>query len=396
MIAAKSARLKHLFRIVNGATPSPDPVNWNGDVAWATPVDIGRYDGDVIERTERSMSRVGLRSCAAEVAPTGSLLLSTRAPIGYVAESAAEMAINQGCRMLIPRMTVDSRFYRYVLSTRRPQLQALGRGSTFVELSTHDLGNVQLPTPPLGEQRSIVRFLDGETSRIHGLVERKRGLLAELEALLRSSLALAIPDGAPRLALRRCVRKFVDYRGGTPSKSAHGIPLITARNVRNGKLDFGTSQEYVSRATYEEWMGRGFPAIGDVVITTEAPLGEVAQIESLPVALAQRVLLLQPNERVLPEYLRVYLLSPQAREELEKRGTGSTAVGIKASHLKGLPVAVPPLDAQRQIVATVGKASEKSERIRLNVLSSIAKLREYRAALITAAVTGQIDVRSAA
>jgi len=191
----KSRRLKQLFRIVTGSTPKTDePHYWDGGIPWVTPDDLGRLDTQVIRATARTISDEGLRSCATTLSPPGSLVLSTRAPIGYVASTAMDSAINQGCRALIPRTGVFSPFYRYVLSTRHNELQALGRGSTFQELSTQDLGNMLLPAPRYNQQQTIARFLDKEAAKIDAVIEQTQRLLSLIDEQ-RSALITAAVTG---------------------------------------------------------------------------------------------------------------------------------------------------------------------------------------------------------
>src|SRR5271157_1993578 len=95
-------QLRRVFRVINGGTPTSDPANWNGSVPWATPVDLGRSHGGVIRDTDRTLTIDGLRA-GSSLVPGGSLIVSTRAPIGYVAEVAEPTAFNQGCRGLVPQ-----------------------------------------------------------------------------------------------------------------------------------------------------------------------------------------------------------------------------------------------------------------------------------------------------
>ena len=140
--------LRRVFKIVNGGTPTSERENWDGDVAWATPVDLGRLNGSRISKTQRTLTAEGLRT-GSSLVPAGSLIVSTRAPIGYVAETTTPMALNQGCRGLVPRTELDVRFFRYQLLVSEGQLQARGQGSTFVELSTDALACFPLMVPPL-------------------------------------------------------------------------------------------------------------------------------------------------------------------------------------------------------------------------------------------------------
>lgn len=114
------------------------------------------------------------------------------------------------------------------------------------------------------------------------------------------------------------VTNYVDYRGKTPTKTSAGIFLVTAKNVRDGFLDYDISKEFVSAEGYEEIMRRGKPKIGDVLITTEAPLSNVAVINREDIALAQRVIKFRGKINLLNNnYLRYYFLSPSFQKALD-------------------------------------------------------------------------------
>jgi len=131
---------------------------------------------------------------------------------------------------------------------------------------------------------------------------------------------------------------YVDYRGKTPTKTSSGVLLITARNIRAGFIDYDISQEYISESEYESAMHRGKPCIGDVLITTEAPLGMVASVTRDDIALAQRVIKYRgKSNKLRSEFLKYYLLSSKFQSLLEENSSGSTAKGIKGSILHQLP-----------------------------------------------------------
>ena len=146
---------------------------------------------------------------------------------------------------------------------------------------------------------------------------------------------------------------FVDYRGKTPVKLSSGVRLLTAKNVRKGQVNL-SPEEFLSEEDYHDWMTRGFPKAGDVLFTTEAPMGNAAVVELTErFALAQRVICFQSYGAIDPAFLVMQILSDQFQFILDKNGTGVTAKGIKASKLKQLPIAIAPLAEQRRIVAKV-------------------------------------------
>jgi type I restriction enzyme, S subunit len=147
--------------------------------------------------------------------------------------------------------------------------------------------------------------------------------------------------------------RFIDYRGRTPVKTSTGTRLITAKNVRMGYLR-EAPLEYIADEDYDGWMTRGIPEHGDLLFTTEAPLGNVAQLLTTErVALAQRIITLHPVTSLHSAYLKVALISPLLQQAIRNNATGTTAQGIKAAKLKLIHVPLPPLAEQKRIVAKV-------------------------------------------
>ena len=156
---------------------------------------------------------------------------------------------------------------------------------------------------------------------------------------------------------------FVDYRGKTPAKLSDGIRLLTAKNVRKGEINLAP-EEFLSEKEYHAWMTRGFPKAGDVLFTTEAPMGNAAVVKLTDrFALAQRVICFQSYGAVDSSFLVLQILSTQFQAILDKNGTGVTAKGIKASKLKQLPIALPPLAEQKRIVAKVDELMALCDRL---------------------------------
>ena len=146
--------------------------------------------------------------------------------------------------------------------------------------------------------------------------------------------------------LESCVEALIDYRGKTPEKTDSGIPLITAKIIKRGRIEKAT--EFIAEDNYASWMRRGIPKEGDIVLTVEAPLGEVAQLGSEKIALAQRVVTLRGKEGVLDNTYLLYLLQTEEMlDQLKARATGTTVLGIKQSELRKVPLSLPPIAQQR-------------------------------------------------
>ena len=151
---------------------------------------------------------------------------------------------------------------------------------------------------------------------------------------------------------------LIDYRGKTPKKTSSGVPLVTAKIIKGGRiLPF---EEFIAENDYDSWMVRGLPQPGDVVLTTEAPLGEVAQLDNTKVALAQRIVTLRGKKGILDNtYLKYFLQSDIGRKRLTARETGTTVTGIKQSELRRVEISYPDFETQCRIASILKSMDDK-------------------------------------
>jgi len=158
--------------------------------------------------------------------------------------------------------------------------------------------------------------------------------------------------------LEDVVDRFIDYRGKTPKKTDTGIPLVTAKVVKSGKIL--PPNEFIAAEDYDAWMTRGLPKVDDVVLTTEAPLGEVALIKDTNVALAQRIITMRAKESLaFGPFLKFYFQNGTGQHELQSRASGTTVFGIKASVLRMVPVELPSVHEQKAIAAILSSLDDK-------------------------------------
>jgi len=300
-------------------------------------------------------------------------------------------------------------------------------GSTRDKLNQSAMSEIPLQLPSQNEQQKIASFLDQKTAEIDEIISKKETLIDHFEKYKKSVITEAVTKGklgnkylnedgelvdelemkdsgvewigeTPKyynlLQLRRVINKFVDYRGKTPDKTDKGIPLITAKNIYNGKVSHESSPEFIAKKDYDSWMTRGMPEQGDVLITTEAPLGKTAQIKNEKIALAQRIILFKVDfNYITNDYLKYHFLSSFGQDELWIKATGSTALGIKASKLRGTRIFVPSLYSQDKITNYLDKKTHQINMIIQKTKQSIEKYKEYKKSLIFEAVTGKIDLR---
>jgi len=169
-----------------------------------------------------------------------------------------------------------------------------------------------------------------------------------------------MPKNWKTYKLEDALEVLIDYRGKTPKKTLSGIPLVTAKIVKRGAIQ--EPKEFIAIKDYDKWMVRGFPEIGDIVLTTEAPLGEVAIIKNNKIALAQRIVTLRGTVNILDStYLKYFLQSSIGQNRLVARESGTTVTGIKQSELRKVLIECPPYKEQTQIANILSAIDDKIE-----------------------------------
>ena len=181
--------------------------------------------------------------------------------------------------------------------------------------------------------------------------------------------------------------KFIDYRGKTPTKTGSGKRLITAKNIRQGYIDL-EPEEFISEEDYTKWMTRGFPRKGDLLFTPEAPLGNAAIVDlNEEFALAQRAICFQWHHLDTSRFMLIQIMASPFQTKLVENATGMTATGIKASKLKEIPVAIPPLKEQHRIVQKVDELTALCDQLK----ERLSQASETRNQLAEAVVQGALN-----
>ncbi|MCC8441596.1 restriction endonuclease subunit S [Xanthomonas cannabis] len=418
MTAVMQGSLRYFVDIKNGGTPASGEADyWDGNVKWATPEDLGKLAGDRIVRTKRQVTAKAVEESNLSVLPKGSVLISTRAPIGHMAITAEPMAFNQGCRGLILGEKVYGPFLYYLLKSRVPELNAVANGTTFVELSRDELADVRVFLPHLHVQRRIAVFLDEKTARIDALIKKKQALLERLAEKRQALITHAVTKGldpdvtmkpsgvdwigdVPERWMVAPVKRIAKLESGhTPDKKVDeywqdcDIPWVSLNDtdaLRSGDYIDDTALK-INELGLANSSARMLPPRA-VVFTRDATIGESA-ITTRSMAVSQHIIAwICDVEMMVPEYLLFAIYS--MTQELMRLTNGSTIGTIGLTDVKSIHVPVPTIDEQLAIVRHVSEGKDHVGRIIVAVQSSVDTLREYRSALITAAVTGQISKNS--
>ncbi len=388
---------------MNGGTPRADERFWGGDVRWATPVDLARVDGGLLRETDRNLTEDGL-DAGSSLAPAGAVVLSTRAPIGYTALLSHATAFNQGCKAVVSGHHIEPRFLQFHLIAARRALQARGQGSTFLELSNDSLLSYPIDVPTLDRQQRIADFLDDQVAGIDSIIAARMTQAERLSALWGAALDREFleesikPVRLGRLAevqsgLTINDREQRGLEAGTP------LPYLSVANVKDGYLDLTV----VKVATVSPGqVFRHSLQRGDVLMTEGGDLdklgrGTVWSGEIDPCLHQNHVFAVRPHDGDLdPWYLTLFSQSRPARVHFMLTASKSTNLAsTSASKVQALAVPLRAISEQRAIAASLKRQREELDRAGCYLDRSSELLAEYKQSLITAAVTGELDVTTA-
>lgn len=411
MTLAVQKQLRHVFAVTSGATPDSGNVDyWDGDILWATPEDISSLNGYFLRDTRRKITQDGYESCGATTVPPGSVILTKRAPIGEVAVLGDEACSNQGCFLLVPRSETDTRFFYYWLSAQTEYLQTLGRGSTFMELSTDELKALSIPHPSLQHQRGTADYLDRETARLDALVAAKEWVLGLLAEKRRALITRAVTRGLdPHAPLRD---SGVPWLGEIPThwqtrraawlfrerdeRGEADLPLLEV-SINAGVVLREFSDERIE-STAADFNTYKVARKGDIAFNKMRMWQGAVGVAPQDGLVSPDYVVATPTGPMLPAYASLLFRTEAFSAECARRSHGIVWDRLRLywEGFREIDLPLPSADLQGDIVEFVARETAKLVVLRSATERTIALLKERRAALIAAAVTGQMDVESAA
>jgi type I restriction enzyme S subunit len=413
----KVLALKHHFQIIGGSTPKSDTDSfWDGDILWATPSDLSKRDTVYLNDTVRKITAAGLASCGTTLVPARSIVLSTRAPIGSLAIAEREMCTNQGCKSLVPSSNVSTEYFAYMLSISSTELNIRGKGTTFLELSGDELGAFIVPAPPALEQTQIAAFLDRETAKIDALVAEQRRLMELLKEKRQAVISHAVTKGLnPNAPMKRsgidwlgdvpehwevtAVKRFTD----TVTDGAHISPdtengvfhFVSTKDVYDDSIDFENAL-LTSKTSFDYMVRSGCrPQVGDVLFSKDGTIGRTVVVqEDREFVVASSLIIIRPTKSTLDsDFLNCLCQSRVVASQVESLVKGAGLPRLSIQNLVKVFGCFPPLDEQIAVATFLKVELANFGALAAEAQRAIDLLQERRTALISAAVTGQIDVR---
>lgn len=293
----------------------------------------------------------------------------------------------------------------------------LARGATMQRISRGLLGNVRVIVPTFTEQTAIANFLDHETAKIDTLIEQQQQLIQLLKEKRQAVISHAVTKGlnpdAPmkdsgvewlgevpahwdKIRLKHILFAIIDAEHKTAEYFDDGSYLVCrTTNVRDGSLNL-SGGKYTNEETYLEWIRRGKPEPGDILFTREAPAGEACIVPVEPkLCLGQRMVLFKLDKsRMNPKFVLYSIYSGLADDFIKQLSQGSTVSHMNMADIVNIPLFETNIDEQNQIVRFLDDMIARYDDLQKNAEYVVGLMQERRTALISAAVTGKIDVRN--
>lgn len=392
--------LGEVCEVVGGGTPKTEVSEyWTDEVVWVTPKDLGQLTTVEIFNTAKMISRKGLEKSSAKLLPVGSVVMSSRAPIGYVAIAGIELATNQGCRNFICGNKIYNKYLYYFLFFNTELLNSLGGGATFKEISGTTLKGVEIPLPSVNEQKRIVGILDEKFKVIEELKKVTEAQINDAEELFQSRLN-EVFDGDKSWGsdiLKNLTSKIgsgATPRGGEKSYKEEGISLIRSLNVYDNefkirKLAFIDNDQatLLSNVDVKE---------NDVLFNiTGASIARCTIVPNiiLPARVNQHVSILRPiKDQLDPKFLMYLLISKHYKKILLStgEGAGATRQAITKAQLESFEIRYPVAREQKNIVKELDDLSQKTKELEVIFRRKVADLEELKKSYLEQAFAGKL------
>lgn len=357
----RTVKLGEVCTIVSGTTPKSNVKEyWNGEYNWVTPAEL---DDDTIyvNETQRKITQMGIKSASLKPFPAGTVILSSRAPIGKVAIAGTEMYCNQGFKNLICSNIIHNKYLFWFLKCHKDYLNSLGKGATFKEISKKIVEQISVPLPAKGKQYKIAYVLDATSD----LLSLRKQRLAELNKLIQSVFYEMFDrlsrnsKGWEIKTLSEICSLITDGTHQTPTYSDSGYIFLSSKNVTSGKIDW-VNTKFIPEWLHDKLYEHIKPQRNDVLLAKNGTTGVAALVDrdcvfDIYVSLA----LLRPKTCVDPIYFLHAINSPASKRQFNEGLKGIGVPNLHLSVIKGVKILVPPLFLQTRFAAVVQKIEEQ-------------------------------------
>ncbi|CAM1667466.1 restriction endonuclease subunit S, partial [Streptococcus mitis] len=354
----KKVKLGEICEIVTGSTPkSSNPNYWNGEYKWITPAEISDDDFIVFD-TQRKITKLGIEETGLKSFPTGTVLLSSRAPIGKVAISGCEMYCNQGFKNFICSNKINNEYLYYFFKARKNYLNILGRGATFKEISKSIVSDIEIFLPTYDIQRKQVKVL----KKIDKLIYTRKEQLIEFEYLVKSRFNEMFGD--PVLNEmgwdKHALKEFGIWKsGGTPKRNEEeffrgNIPWITS-----GELEHKYIEDSFEKITEKaiECSSAKIIEKGSLLLGMYDTAGLKSSINTKVISCNQAIAFAKLDDKIT-NTIYVYYVIQNLRSTLLNQQRGVRQKNFNLSMIKNISIPLPPLALQNEFADFVAQVDK--------------------------------------
>ncbi|HDY8124456.1 TPA: restriction endonuclease subunit S [Vibrio vulnificus] len=436
--------IETVTEVVSGGTPSSKYPEYyteehDGSIAWVTPADLSGYKEKYISHGRRSITKSGYESCSAKLMPKGTVLFSSRAPIGYTVIAANEISTNQGFKSFVPVVGVNETYLYYYLRSIKHLAESLATGTTFKELSGKVAKTLPFPLAPLAEQTRIVEKLDEVLAQVDTIKARLDGIPAILKRFRQSVLAAAVsgklteewrgenPNALDTVEIVSTVSKERKARGfkaprnvedvagvpfsipvywawlragdlclkitdgahNTPKLVDSGFPYLMAKDLTGGQLDFSENR-FISEKDHRELYNKCQPEIGDLlVVNIGAGTGNNVLVNVDYEFSFKNIAILKRSVHVLPSYFK-YFFDSQKKRIFDEQTRGGAQPFLSLTILNNLLIALPSIEEQKEIVRLVDQYFAFADTIEAQVKKAQARVDNLTQSILAKAFRGEL------
>ena len=379
------AKLGDICEIVSGTTPKTGVSEfWDGDINWITPAEL-HDDTTIIYNSQRKITEKAVQSGGLRPFPAGTVILSSRAPIGKVAIAGVEMYCNQGFKNLICSERIYNKYLFWFLKSKTDYLNSLGRGATFKEISKSIVADIDIPLPARETQQFISILLD----KVSDLIALRKQQLDKLDELVKARFMELFGDpetntkGWPMSNMCNLCSVGSSKRIYQSEQSSAGIPFWRVSDLTN-LINTGVATEnlYIPEKRYAELRAQGqVPVEGDILVTSRGTLGQCYIVKATDKFYFQDGMISWLSEYadgITPLYIAHLFSMPGFRKQIDSMQAGSTVAYLSIAMIKKLMVMIPDAETQKQFAVFV----EQIDQCRLTIQRGLDKLEIMKKALM--------------
>jgi type I restriction enzyme S subunit len=399
-------KLKYISYLTMGQSPSSDDYNHEG---YGSPF----LQGNAEFGNRHPQAKI---FCATvnKYAEKGDILISVRAPVGALNEADTRYGIGRGLCSIRPRDIIIRQFAWYLIQVVKVELNFLSTGSTYEAVAVTDISNLSCLLPPLHEQQKIAQFLDQETSKIDKLITKKERLIELLKekrtALISHAVTKGLNPDVPMKdsgvewlgkipehwkvkRLKFLTRQIIDGTHFTPTYAVEGVPFLRVTDIQESVINF-EQVKLIPESEHKELIKRCNPEKGDLLLSKNGTIGVPRIVDwNHKFSIFVSLCLIKVRKLLSVHYSYYFFLSHEIKSQMSYGTKTNTVMNLHLDKIREFIFTFPPLPEQQKIAQFLDRETSKIDNLITKTRTSIDHLKEYRTALISAAVTGKIDVR---